>query len=122
MSSGTHLTRRFSVFASLRRSSWIMATIWCCLLWGCSAKSGADAGPSESEVKATIEKSFRETYGVDYGMAKFDKCTITFTGPAQVGGAVHKQVGRGEEARAVWPVKIPVKIKVTYSNNSTVRD
>ncbi len=111
-----------SLFAPVGRSRWLVTTVLCGLLLGCSANSRADAPPTEAEVKASIEKSFKETYGVDYGMAKFDKCTITFTGPAQIGTVVNKQTGRGEEAKPVWPVKIPVKIKVTYSNNATVRD
>ncbi len=96
----------------------------CCglLLSACPAGSRAAGPPSEAEIKATIEKSFKETYGADYGGANFDKVLITFPGPAQTGASVNKQMGRGEEARPVWPVKIPVKITVTYSNNPTVRN
>ncbi len=34
---------------------------------------------------------------------------------------MRKQMGLGEEARPVYPVKAPVDITVTYSNNPTVR-
>jgi len=112
-----------SLFAPSTRPLWIAAILsGSLLLSGCSGKSKTGGAPTESEIKQTIEKSFRETYGVDYGMAKFDKVTITFPAAPQVGAVVNKQMGRGEEARPVWPVKVPVKIKVTYSNNSTVRD
>src|SRR4051812_14023931 len=112
----------FAAFS--KRSFWIVVTVFCSfLVIACPARSkGSASAPTDAEIKATIEKSFKETYGVDYGMAKFDKVTITFSGAPQIGGVVNKQMGRGEDAQPVWPVKIPVKIKVTYSNNSTVRD
>jgi hypothetical protein len=114
----------FSKNRASRLLSFVVVTVVCSfLLNACGAKSKPGGGaPTEAEIKATIEKSFKETYGVDYGGAKFDKVTIAFPGSPQVGAAVNKQMGRGEEARPIWPVKIPVKIKVTYSNNSTVRD
>jgi hypothetical protein len=124
MSFSIHFLSSFlSVPAPLERLRWIVATVFCCLLLSaCPGGSKTSGAPTEAEIKTTIEKSFKETYGVDYGGAKFDKVAITFSGPPQIGASVSKQMGRGEDARTVWPVKIPVKIKVTYSNNSTVRD
>ena len=121
--SKTHLSALLSLVAHSERWRWFAITLFCgLLLSACSGGSKSGGPPTEAQIKAAIEKDFKETYGVDYGGAKFDKVTITFPGSPQIGASVNKQMGRGEEARPVWPVKVPVKIKVTYSNNSTVRD
>ncbi len=91
------------------------------LLAGASACGGPDfPPPSEAEVRETIEAAFTETYLVDDLNAVADRISFDF-GAIQVGEVVRKQMGLGEEARPVYPVKAPVDITVTYSNNPTVR-
>ena len=110
------LNRRFFAFFLLAAICGSLVTT------GCSGKSSATGPPTEAEIKATIEKAFKETYGQDYGGAKLKEVTITFPSAPQIGSQTKTQVGRGEEARPVWPVKIPVKITVTYSNNPSSRN
>jgi len=85
-----------------------------------SASVAASGKPSDDDIKATIKRIFGATYGVDNGGAKFDHLDFTF-GTIQVGGVTQKQIGAGEAARDVYPVKVEVDIDVHYSNNPTVQ-
>lgn len=76
--------------------------------------------PTEAEVRQAIETSFTETYLVRDFNAIPDRIAFEF-GEIRIGDVVEKQMGLGEEARPVHPVKAPLDLTVTYSNNPTVR-
>jgi hypothetical protein len=111
---------------SLHRIFVLLTLLAPSFLFFCAADLNAktaenESAPTEAEVKETIEKKFTENYASDYGNAKFDKVRIEFTGPVQVGRQVKKEVNSTDGVQSVWPVKAPVKITVTYSNNPSVR-
>lgn len=87
------------------------------LLAGCGP---AFEPPTEQEIRQTIEKTFTEIYFVKDFNAIPDTITFEF-GQIQIGDIVEKQMGSGEFARPVYPVKAPLTLTVTYSNNPSPR-
>ena len=73
----------------------------------------ADA-PSEDEIKATIKAKFDEVYFNNSAKTIWNVESVEYEfGPIKVGSTAKKQMGRGEEAREVYPVKVKVTIKQT---------
>lgn len=75
--------------------------------------------PTEAEVKQTVQIFLTEVYGKNDGGAVFKDITLDF-GAIEVGKVMQKQMDVGGVTRSVYPVKVPVKITVTFSNNPTI--
>ncbi|MGI9106992.1 MAG: hypothetical protein ACR2G4_12185 [Pyrinomonadaceae bacterium] len=70
--------------------------------------------PGEDEIKETIKKGFDETYLSSTARDIYGVASVEYEfGPIKVGSIVKKQMGRGEEARDVYPVRVKVTVKQT---------
>jgi hypothetical protein len=105
------------------------------LLLGACTSSGSDGsksdgttqssddtsgGPTDADVKATIEKQFGATYGIDNGGAQFKDISFDF-GPISHGKPAMRYLDGGPQRKA-WAVKVVVTMTITYSNNPTVKE
>ena len=75
--------------------------------------------PTPAVAKKVLEDYYRKQWSKDWGNAKVEKLTVDVSEP-KLGQMVEKQMGRGELARPVFPVKAEVKISVKYVGNDKV--
>jgi len=77
--------------------------------------------PTPAVAKKVLEDSYRKDWSKDWGNTKVEKLTVEVTEP-KIGQMVEKQMGRGQLARPVFPVKAVVKIVVKYVGNDKPKE
>lgn len=89
-------------------------------LVGATASCGSSfAPPTDTEVKQTVQTFFTEVYGKNNGGAVFKGVSFEF-GAVEVGKMMEAPMQIKGEPVKFYPVKMPVKIAVSYSNNPTI--
>jgi hypothetical protein len=89
------------------------------LVLGLGACGSSFPPPTEPEIKEAVQTFFTEVYGKNNGGAEFKDISFEF-GSADVGNMMSSPMERNGEPVDFYPVRIPVVITVTYSNNPTV--